>query len=80
MNHAAAIRSAIVTGATGAIGLKLVDLLARNAVRTLLVARPGSPRNSLLPPIPGASVAECGLRGMADLETSGKWDAFFHLG
>ncbi len=69
------IRSAIVTGATGAIGTALCRLLSAKGVDVFAVVRPGSPRNERLKDV---TVVACDLRELKQLPSCHA-DAFFHL-
>lgn len=80
MAESISIKSAIITGATGSIGIKLLDLLAESGIRMLLISHPGSPMNRHLSTVPNASVSLCGLEGLNEMPVSTNWDAFFHLG
>ena len=73
------IRSAVVTGPTGAIGAALCRELLRAGAVVYAVARPGSARLSSLPP--GVRAVSCALPDMAALPglIPGPVDAFFHL-
>jgi nucleoside-diphosphate-sugar epimerase len=79
VNAPLALRSAIVTGATGPIGLKLIELLTGKGIRVRAVLNPASSRNALAPASALVRAVPCGLRGLADLEAE-PCDAFFHLG
>jgi nucleoside-diphosphate-sugar epimerase len=76
------IRKAIITGATGPLGMALVEYLLGLGVSVTVVARPSSPRNIDLISTGKINMVECDLSGLISL--SGKlgrdYDAFFHLG
>lgn len=76
------IRSAVVTGPTGAIGTALVGLLASEGIEVYAVVNPESPRKERIPKGPSIHVVECALQDIASLPECpgiGKADAFFHL-
>lgn len=74
------IRSAVVTGPTGAIGTALCALLAQKGVAVSAIVRPGSPRTVHLLELDGVDVVECDVSELNSLPALvGKADAFFHL-
>jgi nucleoside-diphosphate-sugar epimerase len=79
MNTPIAIKSAIITGATGPVGLKLVEFMAARGVRMLVAVNPSSTRNNALRGLP-VSIEYRGLQNLEALNPAGTWDAFFHLG
>ena len=73
---------AVVTGPTGAIGVSLCKLLAKNGVHVYAVVRPGSRRAERLTDIPNLEIVECGLEELGQLKHKMRdcyADAFFHL-
>ena len=75
------IRSAVVTGPTGAIGYALCARLLRAGLRVFAVCRPGSPRAESLRELDGAEIVFCDAAEysrLPELLPSGA-DAFFHL-
>lgn len=80
--RADALRSAVVTGPTGAIGIALVSLLSSLGITVCAVVNPESPRKDRIPKADNVHIVECGLSEIAYLpEKPGisKADAFFHL-
>ena len=75
------IRSAVITGPTGAVGTALCRELAANGIKVYAVCRPGSPRMAAVPVHPLISVVECDISDMATLPTliEGGADAFYHF-
>lgn len=75
------IKTAVVTGPTGAIGLALVELLAGKGIETYAVCHPGSKRNNRILPDKHVHKLECNLNELLKLpEYIKNADAFFHLG
>lgn len=74
------IKSAVVTGPTGAIGTALCDLLIKNGVRVYAVCRPESKRLCNIPR--GVKIIECDLSALSLLKDKivSPIDAFFHFG
>ena len=75
------MNSAIITGATGAIGHALIDELIKNNVKVLVLAREESGRNSTITRHPLVEVRSCSLEQLESLEnTEGEsYDVFYHL-
>lgn len=75
-----AIKSALVTGPTGAVGSALCAALLNKGVKVYAVVRPDSERISNLPQ--GVILVRCDLSRLNELRHSipEKVDAFFHLG
>ena len=76
------IRRAVVTGATGAVGMALVKELVGRGIEVLALCRTGSGRAKRLSDIEGVEIKECSLE---NLDTAGKgcrkpYDAFFSFG
>ncbi|MBR5404983.1 MAG: NAD-dependent epimerase/dehydratase family protein [Oscillospiraceae bacterium] len=76
------IRSAVITGPTGAIGTALCRRLLREDIKVYAAVRPGSPRTANLPQHPLLRVIPCDITALNRLPESvpeGGADAFFHL-
>ncbi len=76
------LRSAVVTGPTGAIGIALVSLLSSLGVEVYAAVNPDSSRKDRIPKAENVHVADCGLSEMTELPGKlgiSKADAFFHL-
>ena len=81
MNHRL-IRSAVVTGPTGAVGTALCQRLLQEGIEVYAVVRPGSPRVSQLPEDKRLRVVACDadeLRALAGVMTGVHADVFYHL-
>lgn len=74
------IETAAVTGATGAVGTALCQVLSHNGVRVFAFLRPGSPRNRHLRNTCGVETIECDLLGLVNATRDLFADAFFHFG
>lgn len=72
--------SAVITGATGPIGMKLIQHLTRRNIRVLAICNPHSDRNRLLVDLPLVRTVNCGLEGLEETRPYERYDAFFHLG
>ena len=75
------IRRAILTGATGAIGMALIGELIQNNVEVLILCREGSVRNSNIPAHPLVTLKYCALEQMEKLQNDMDkiYDVFYHL-
>ena len=75
------MKSAIITGATGAIGTALLQELISQNVEVLVLCRKNSDRNSRIPEHPLIKKCFCDLDGLEKLEnTSGhSYDVFYHF-
>ena len=72
------IRSAVVNGPLGTVGMALVKNLLDKGIETWAVCYPGDPRIGNLPA--GAKIVECDMRQISVLPTSiSHANAFFHL-
>lgn len=72
------IRSAVVTGPTGAIGTALCRRLLKENIKVYAVVNPASERKCVIPE--GAEKIECDISEYASLtDMIGNADAFFHL-
>lgn len=76
------MKRAIITGATGAVGIALIHTLIQNHVEAVAVVRPDSKRKKNIPDHPLVSKVECELNQLASLREKlhGTYDAFYHLG
>ena len=74
------IKTAVVTGPTGAVGASLCHLLTEKGIAVYAVVRPGCERLCNLPESPLLTVIECDITELSALGGKiGSADAFFHL-
>lgn len=75
------MEKAILTGATGAIGMALIQELIRNNVEMLVLCRKGSCRKNCIPVHPLITMKYCSLEQLETLEndTGKKYDTFYHF-
>lgn len=74
------IRSAVITGPTGAIGTALCGLLAHKKIRVFAAVRPGSARIQHLGTMKGVEVVECDSAVLRCLpEIIGTADVLYHF-
>ena len=75
------IRTAVITGPTGAIGTALCRELAENGIRVYAVCRPGSSRAAAVPVHENIVRVACDVARLQDLPelVPGGADAFFHF-
>ena len=71
---------AIITGATGAVGMALISELVSRDIEVAVLCRRGSARATNIPEHPLIKKIDCSLADMAELDMGGeKYDMFFHL-
>lgn len=75
------MKSAIVTGPTGAVGVSLIKELKNNNWDVVAIVRPGSNRKHVLNDIKDIQVFECALGEYDCMKTiiKGEYDCFFHF-
>ena len=75
------MKRAVITGASGMIGLALIRTLLKEEVEVLAVVRPGSLFNKRIPINEKISIVECEISHLSDLpkKINVCCDAFFHL-
>lgn len=73
---------AVITGATGAVGMALISELTRNGIEVLVLCRPGSGRNARIKCGELVRMADCDLKDIKNyMPAEGeKYDVFFHFG
>ena len=72
---------AVVTGATGAVGMALLEELSAQGVETVVLCRKGSKRNERIKENEFIKKVECSLDELADfsLGNGEKYDVFYHF-
>ena len=70
---------AVVSGATGAVGMALVSQLVSKEVETTVLCRGDSARTHRIKESALVKKVNCSLDGLKILQLSGKYDVFFHL-
>jgi len=72
---------AVISGATGAIGMALVELLEKNKIETLVLCRESSARSSRIKESEYVKKADCPLDKLCSFSIDGekKYDVFFHF-
>ncbi len=70
---------AVVTGATGAVGMALLSELEKNKVETLVLCRSGSKRNDRIKESQYIKKAQCSLEELQGFNVGEKYDVFYHL-
>lgn len=71
---------AVLTGATGAIGLALIRECIKNKIELLVLTHIGSKRNSLLSQSDLVVIRECNLEDLESVNIDKTYDVFFHMG
>jgi len=75
------MKRAVITGATGAIGMALIQLLIQSEVEVLVFCHKGSTRNARIPVHPLVTIGYCDLSDLSqyvDAEKK-KYDVFYHF-
>lgn len=72
---------AIITGATGAVGMALIQELVENQIETHIFCRKDSAKNRRIPEHPLITIRYCDLEELAEVQNdTGKvFDVFYHL-
>ncbi len=70
---------AVITGATGAIGMALLELLEKNRIETLVLCRKESSRADRIKESEYIKKADCSLADLKDFNTAEQYDVFFHF-
>lgn len=76
------MKNAVITGATGVIGMALIKKCIEEKVPVTVLANPNSTRISRIPDNPLVKIISCGLDGYESLvldEFGGEGNVFFHL-
>lgn len=70
---------AVVSGATGAVGMALIECLAEAGVETTVLCRKDSPRAYRIKESALLKKADCSLDDLLNIQLEEKHDVFFHL-
>ncbi|MBR2353054.1 MAG: NAD(P)-dependent oxidoreductase [Clostridia bacterium] len=70
---------AVLTGATGSIGMALMKEMIRRGISVLVLCRTESPRSADIPNHPLIRKVNCSLADMATFSSEEKFDVFFHF-
>lgn len=70
---------AVITGATGAIGVALINKLIQEGNEVLVITRKESKRNVNIPKNENVNIVFSALNELAGLEINGGYDVFYHL-
>ena len=74
------IKKVAITGASGGVGVALVNKLISENVKVLVFQRKGSERTKNIPKSPLVEVVECNLDELSEyVSAENDYDAFFHL-
>lgn len=74
------MKRVVITGATGEIGIALVQLMIKNGIEVLAICRPASHRLKYLPKSDYVKVIECDLSELRFLQiTDKKYDVLYHF-
>ncbi len=75
------MKRAIITGATGVVGMALIKELIKNNVEMLVLCREGSPKNGRIPVHPLITKKYCSLNELYGLQndTGKEYDVFYHF-
>ena len=75
------MKRAIITGATGAVGMALIQELIEKGVEVLVFCREGSKRNQRIPSHPLVNKLFCSLEQLETIKnnTGKKYDVFYHF-
>lgn len=75
------MKRAIITGATGAIGMALINVLISQNVNITVLLHKGSKRNNRIKECENVRLIECGLENLTELKAAdvGKQDIFYHF-
>ena len=76
------MKKAIITGATGMLGIALIKKLIAENMSVTAVVRPNSKRAGRVPKNKNVEIVECDLENLSELSSllDGKYDYFFHFG
>ena len=74
------MKKAVITGATGMIGITLINYLLEKKISVLAIIRENSPNKSKLPQNKNLKTVECNLNNLKDLDVEvSDCDVFYHF-
>lgn len=75
------MKKAIITGATGAVGMALIQELIKQNIEILVLCREGSKRKQQIPKHPLVTIKNCALDQLEKVEndTNQSYDVFYHF-
>lgn len=76
------MKSVIISGATGAVGIALINEMVSHDIKVLVLTHKNSQRNRLIPKHPLVSTVDCSLDNMQHSYVDGsdiQYDVFYHL-
>ena len=76
------MKNVVISGATGAVGMALIDEMISHETKVLILTHKDSKRNKWIPKHPLVSTINCSLDEMRNLFSEGceqEYDAFYHL-
>lgn len=73
------MKRVVVTGATGMIGVTLINYLLNKDIEVLAIVRENSKRKVNLPIDNNLKIIECNLNNLCNVEVKENYDTFFHL-
>ena len=74
------MKKVIITGATGMIGIGLIECLLKNNIEILAIIKDNSHRKSNLPVNSKLKILECNLENLKDIEIQkNDYDVFYHF-
>lgn len=73
------MKSVVITGPTGAIGIALINKLIKEEIKILALCRKNSKGIKNIPKSEFINVVECDLSELSSFNSSEKYDAFYHF-
>ena len=73
------MKKVVITGATGMIGLNLINYLLKKNIEVLAIIRKNSSRKELLTQNDNLKILECNLDELKNIKIEDKYDTFIHL-
>ncbi|MGL4389117.1 MAG: NAD-dependent epimerase/dehydratase family protein [Brevinema sp.] len=73
------MKNVIITGATGMLGISLIEALIFRGIKVTALIHPNSARKDAIPKNPLVTIIECDFNQLNKLQLSDKYDVFFHF-